>query len=260
MKEQAGDGKARTEGAVMALYQDAEVVSRYIDERLRHAWWRHLHQVQVGVLNRLIAEHPEGRVLEVAPGPARLAPDLRGVHGGVMVEASPQMIQVARDRLERAGLSDAWDVREGNAFDLEDLGGGFDLVYSFRFIRHLERGERDRIYRQLSGCMASGGRLAFDAVNRPTRTRLDARSAPGEGALDVFDVTYDAPQELAEELRPFGLGLESATPVLNRFDLQSALSYKLDDRLPGAALGLIRLIERLPSRNPLEWVVVFRKR
>ena len=41
----------------------------------------------------------------------------------------------------------------------------FDLVYSFRLIRHFERPDRLRLYRQIAAVLRPGGRLVFDAVN-----------------------------------------------------------------------------------------------
>lgn len=254
----AGDERASREQDVKALYQNAEVAERYMDERLRHAWWRHLHDVQVRELNRVISAHRPQDILEIAPGPARLAPELRGVRRGLMVEASLEMLAIARERLRQAGVAGLWEVREGNAFDLSPLGRPFDFAYSFRLIRHFSPDERDRIYREVSGRVRPGGFFMFDVVNRNVREWLDAREGGGEG-LKVFDATYTGAPDIAAELRPHGFELVSLTGVLNHFGLQSTLSYKLDDRLFDPVLALIRLLDRIPSRHPLEWVALFRK-
>ncbi len=251
-------GSARHEGSVRELYQDEAVARKYIDERLGHAWWRHLHDIQVGEVNRALAQVEPDEVLEIAPGPARLAPDLRGVKRGLMIEASPQMIEVAAGRLKEHGLDSVWDIEEGNAFDLSPIERQFDLAFTFRLIRHFEAEERTRIYEQVAARLRPGGLFVFDVVNRTVRKRLDARSGEGSG-LDVFDALYADRAEVAAELSPCGFELVSLTNVLNHFDVQSTLSNKLDDRFFGAVLTVIRWIDALPSANPLEWVATFRR-
>ncbi|GJM43888.1 MAG: hypothetical protein DHS20C21_07300 [Gemmatimonadota bacterium] len=253
---QAG-GAAKDERAVKELYQDEAVARNYIDERLRRAWWRHLHNVQVREINRVIAEHAPADILEIAPGPARLAPDVRGVQSGLMVEASPQMIEVARERLQAAGLADVWDLTEGNVFDLSPVEREFDFVFTFRLIRHFHEGERRRIYEQVASKLRPGGFFLFDMVNKKVRDRLDAER--DQEGLDVFDVTYADRSEIAAEMRASGFELVKLTNVLNHFSVQSTLSYKLDDRFFAPVLGAIQLLDSVPSAHPLEWVALFRK-
>jgi SAM-dependent methyltransferase len=252
------NGTARDERAVKELYRDEAVAKQYIDERLRHAWWRHLHEVQVGEINRVIAEHAPADILEIAPGPARLAPDIRGVTKGLMVEASPQMIEVARARLAEAGLTDVWDIVEGNVFDLSPLEKRFDFVFTFRLIRHFDAEERSRIYGQVASRLKPGGFFLFDMVNGVTRARLDRREGKGDG-LDVFDATYTRADDIRTELSAAGFELVSLRNVLNHFDLQRFLSSKLDDRFFSPVLSLIRMLDGVPAAHPLEWVALFRK-
>ncbi|MBZ0266739.1 class I SAM-dependent methyltransferase [bacterium] len=252
------NGTARDERAVKELYQDETVAKQYIDERLKHAWWRHLHEVQVGEINRVIADHAPADILEIAPGPARLAPDVRGVTKGLMVEASPQMIEVARSRLADAGLTNVWDIVEGNVFDLSPLERQFDFVFTFRLIRHFDAGERTRIYEQVASRLKPGGFFLFDMVNGVTRTRLDRKEGKGDG-LDVFDATYTGAEDIRMEMEASGFELVSLKNALNHFDLQSFLSYKLDDRFFSPVLSLVRMLDGIPATHPLEWVALFRK-
>src|SRR5262249_17496085 len=57
----------------------------------------------------------------------------------------------------------AW-VR-GNAFQLPFDPKSFDLVYSFRFIRHFHSADRQRLYAQLKQVLRPGGYFMMDAVN-----------------------------------------------------------------------------------------------
>lgn len=250
---------AMQESTVKALYQDTAVSEKYIQDRFTWAWSRHLHRTQVAALNALIGEHRFASILEVAPGPARLTTDLVGVQSGVMVEASEAMLSVARDRLKQRGLSAIWDVRHGNAFELDALGRTFDFAYTFRFIRHFEERDRRRLYAQLAGRLNLRGLLVFDVVNRPTREAVDRKygGAP-KTELPVYDVTY-LESEFRAEMAANGFEVLSMKPVLRCFLLQAALSYKLQSRIPALADGLVKALEYVPAKNPLEWIAVCRK-
>ncbi|MBI5136401.1 MAG: class I SAM-dependent methyltransferase [Nitrospirae bacterium] len=250
---------ASDEGSVRSLYQDDKVAGKYLAERFRFSWWRQLHRCQVAAVNRTIAERGAQDVLEVAPGPARLSTEVTGMRRGTLVEASPQMIAVARRRLESAGLTHLWDLREGNAFDLSGLGREFDLVYTFRFIRHFQEPERARFYEQVHRRLRPGGLFLYDAVGKHVRDAQERSVGGRRNGLKVYDVTYASVDELAAEMRRHGFELDGAESVLNHFRFQSWLSHKLDDVAPRMVERAIHLLDHVASDHPLEWICRFRK-
>ncbi len=251
---------ADKEESVSVLYQDTAVASSYIKQRFEFTWSELLHRTQVDVVNRCIASLAPQKVLEVAPGPARLTTDINGVSAGTLVEYSEQMLEVARQRLAEVGKEGNWTLLHGNAFELSQYGDGFDLLYTFRFIRHFDVEDRARLYRQMSEVMAPGGTLIFDVVGRAVRDALDAQAGkkPDEN-LDVYDARYSL-GEFSGEMDEFDFDVVEMRPVLKHFGLQSNISYKLDRRIRGLAKALIGGLELLPSSAPLEWVAVCRKR
>jgi SAM-dependent methyltransferase len=243
--------------SVGAIYKEKAVAGSYLEKRLQFSWQRLLHEKQVGALNRTIdAHHPS--ILELAPGPARLSVLLEGVKRGVMVENSEEMIEIARRRLAERGLEAAWKVIRGNAFELDRIfpTDTFDFAYTFRFIRHFREAERMRLYELLRGRLSAGGLLMFDVVNAPTRNAIETRiktRSPEE--IAIYDVSYTA-EEFVGEMKNNGFRVVSMEPVIARFVLQSWISYKLDDVVPGLASGAVRLLEKIPAQHPLEWVAV----
>jgi hypothetical protein len=63
---------ADTRTTVAAAYEDETVVLGYLQHRKRFAWQRLLHNSQSALLNHWRRKCAAQRVLEVAPGPARL--------------------------------------------------------------------------------------------------------------------------------------------------------------------------------------------
>jgi ubiquinone/menaquinone biosynthesis C-methylase UbiE len=250
---------ADDEQGVSALYKDTDVAESYIDRRFVLSWNRLLHDRQVRAVNEGIKKVQPKALLEVAPGPARIATDLTGVTSGVMVEYSEQMIEVGQGRLREAGLDSVWDLRHGNAFELKEFYGQFDMIFTFRFIRHFATEDRVRIYKELHSCLRPGGVVMFDVVNQHIRDKLDSKTpAKPEGELDVFDVTYQR-EDFASEMDANGFELLRLEPVLNHFDLQSSISYRLDHRMKFISEPLVRLLEKIPSQHPLEWNATCRK-
>ena len=117
---------------------------------------------QVAAVNRVIEEEQTENILEVAPGPARLATELKGVRHGLMIDNSAAMLTVAKHRLEAAGIAHLWKLQKGNAFELEKIGQKFSLVFTFRFIRHFRQDERARLY---------GSDRSLSRTSRPSAVR-----------------------------------------------------------------------------------------
>ena len=251
--------EACEERSVASLYQNTEVAETYVNKRFAFSWSQLLHETQAAQINRVIRESQPAMVVEVAPGPARLTTEVRGIRKGVLIEYSQEMLLQAKHRLEAAGLNSLWEVRHGNAFNLEEQQIQCNFLYTFRFLRHFKQEDRGRLYRGIHGCLKYHGLLMFDVVNRTVRQKLDAkrRSKPA-GTLDVYDVTYSA-DEFNQEMDDHGFEVLSLVPVIRHFSFQSWISYTLDHRIGKSAHNLVRFLECLPSSTPLEWIALCRK-
>jgi len=251
--------EACEERSVAALYQNTEVAETYVNKRFAFSWSQLLHETQAAQINRVIRESQPEMVVEVAPGPARLTTEIRGIQKGVLIEYSQEMLVQAKQRLGAAGLSPLWEVRHGNAFDLEKQQIQCNFLYTFRFLRHFKQEDRGRLYRGIHGCLKYHGLLMFDVVNRTVRQKLDVkRRSKSAGELDVYDVTYSA-DEFNQEMDDHGFEVLSLVPVIRHFGFQSWISYTLDHRIGKWSHNLVGFLECLPSANPLEWIALCRK-
>jgi SAM-dependent methyltransferase len=253
------DNSLRDENGIALIYRDAKVAKTYLQERFNFSWSRLLHQSQVAEVNRTIRRYHPERILEIAPGPARLATELRGVRRGLMIDYSEEMLALARCRLESTGLTSVWEVKHHNAFDLMSLKGQWDLLYTFRFVRHFDAKERERLYHGIYSRLKPGGLFMLDVVNRHIRSKIEGKTdRPADGALPVYDATYTLHQ-LKCEMSSYGFTVVSMKPVIRHFRIQSWLSYTLDHHAPSFSSRLVNLFEAFPSRNPLEWIALARK-
>jgi ubiquinone/menaquinone biosynthesis C-methylase UbiE len=235
-------------------YRDDRVAAAYIGNRFQEPLGALLHRRQADVVRDVVATYRPDRVLEIAPGPARLtfdvAPLLR--RPPVLIDASAQMLGQAKSRL--ASINQRAEIINGDAFQLP-FSPAFDLAYSFRLIRHFEAPERSRLYSEIHHVLRPEGLLVFDAVNSLVSAPLRAKSKPGEHCH------YDAllrPETLTAELQAAGFHVLSLIPVQRRYPMLSRVQVYVAPRSRALARGVMEILDR-SGGEPLEWVVVCRR-
>jgi demethylmenaquinone methyltransferase/2-methoxy-6-polyprenyl-1,4-benzoquinol methylase len=114
---------------------------------------------------RFLVEHvpvgPEARVLDVATGTGAIARALVRRYGChvVGVDQSPQMLEGARERIGKAGLSDRIELRLGSAEELDLAEGSFDALTAGYLLRYVD--DPLRTLTDLLGLVRPGGPFAL---------------------------------------------------------------------------------------------------
>lgn len=246
--------RIRSATDVKEYYFDKKRAQDYIDDRFRSPLFRMLHFKQVQSVNDLIIAENLGKLLELAPGPARLSVHIRNFTSGTLVDSSEAMLEVARERLDQAGLLDKWSFQQADIFNLA-LGDTFDLVYTFRFIRHFEKDKRRQLYEVIRQHLEPGGWLIFDAVNEAVSKPL--RDANPE-EYPVYDELYRK-QDLIDELNAEGFDVHDLISLQCNFNTQKQINDLSRFGVGWLAEKIIRSMESHDAPNPLEWIVVCRK-
>jgi SAM-dependent methyltransferase len=233
---------------IRSAYQDAAVAAGYVSARFTGELNRLLHERQVAAVRWAMAEVRAQRILEIAPGPGRVTRDVQPSGTLVCLEYNEAMID--QGRAACGGV--AW-VR-GDGFRLP-FGPVFDLVYSFRFVRHFHRADRERLYGQVRSVLRPGGLFIFDAVNERVSRPLRERH-PDE--YPIYDELYRL-DELRDELTAAGLPPVRVEPVQKRYRWQLRSQVLLGPRAGWLNRLVIRALERLPGGEGLEWVITCRR-
>jgi ubiquinone/menaquinone biosynthesis C-methylase UbiE len=243
----------RGEAEIRDAYRSTTVARNYLQERFREPLGALLHARQVRAVAEAIERARPERILELAPGPARVTRDVaaRVNRRWTIMDASAQMLEQARARLD-GGVG--WNLVQGDAFALP-LDQSFDLVYTFRLIRHFELSERRRLYAQITRVLRKGGILVFDAVNERVSAPIRA-TAPDEFAH--FDALVTSAQ-LQAELTEAGLEVVGLQGVQHRFPLLHKLQTFVSPRSRVVARAAMEVIDALPGGEPLEWIVTCRR-
>jgi SAM-dependent methyltransferase len=236
-------------------YQDDKVARDYVATRFVSPLGALLHARQVDVVRQVIQAHGVKQAAEIAPGPARVTVDVAALLSRVtLFDASAQMLGEARRRLGERGLAGRAGLVQADAFRLP-VSAHFDLVYSFRLIRHFEDGDRQKLYRQIAGILKPGGWLVFDAVNEVVSAPIRAKAKPGE--FQHYDALL-RPESLRAELRDAGFEVVSLVGVQHRFSAMMGVQVYVAPRSAALARAAMSMLDRLGG-EPLEWVVVCRR-
>jgi SAM-dependent methyltransferase len=238
-----------SEAEIKLAYRDEATASRYIAERFENELNLLLHERQVAAVQRSIDCHRPERTLEIAPGPGRLTRHLQPSGLLACLEYNEAMIGEGR----KAAPSESVWIR-GDGFRLP-FAVGFDLIYSFRFIRHFHRRPREWLYEEIRRLLRPGGIFLMDAVNRRVSAPLREKR-PDD--YPIYDKLYRR-GELIEELRGAGFEPISTEPVQKFYRCQSLCQNLLGPRSHRLNRLAIRGLERLPRGDGLEWIVTCRR-
>lgn len=235
-------------------YQKKEVASEYIEKRFSVPIYSSEHDKQVLIINSLIKKAMPEKILEIAPGPARLTKEIKST--GIAIDNSESMLRIARKRMENSSFR--WKFVKGDAFNLKFPKKSFDMVFTFRFIRHFDREDRKKIYRQVRNVLADGGYFVFEAPNR--RKNRVVRRIVGEDKYNVYDF-FTEEKEIVSELESNGFEVLQMIGTSKHFFTQVLIS-KISDFLKIGNVGkkLIKTFDKLHGENPLEWVIICRKK
>jgi SAM-dependent methyltransferase len=237
------------EDVLRAAYAGEDVAADYSQRRFGTELNRLLHDRQVAAVQRAIQRLRPLRMLEIAPGPARVTADVKPSGVLACLEYSDAMIVRGRTASPPAAR---W-VR-GDAFHLP-FRQCFGLTYSFRFVRHFRRDDRMRLYAEVWRVLEPGGHFLLDAVNervsRPLRT-----AHPDD--YPHYDELY-RPVELRDELAAAGFELTALEPLQRWYALQYRSQVFIGPRAAWLNRQVIRALERLPRREGLEWIVTCRR-
>ena len=240
----------QTESEIQNSYSDPTKAQEYVEQRFTSELMALLHERQVAAVNRVMHQQQPHDALEIAPGPGRLTRDVRPAGRLVCLEFNEAMIDVGR-----SATTNGAEWMQGNAFELP-FSEEFDFAYSFRFIRHFKREDRERLYKQIRGTLKPGGTLVMDAVNAVVSKPL--RDANPEG-YPIYDKLYETEDELRAEQQEAGFEVVSIDPVQRWFGPQCKAQILLGPRSRLLCRMVIRTLERLRRGPALEWIVTCRR-
>lgn len=239
-----------TEAEIQQSYQDPVTAQGYVENRFVAPLTRLLHERQVGAVNRAIRGIHPRRTLEVAPGPGRVTRDVQNTGELTCLEFNEGMITEGR-----RCCSERVQWVRGNAFEMPFEAADFDFAYSFRFVRHFHRGDRDRLYAELRRILKPGSLLVLDAVNEQVSGPLRQANPAG---YPIYDKLYRDTDELTTELGAAGFEVVRLESVQRWFAMQYRAQVLLGPRSQLLCRLAVQALEHMRRGPALEWIVTCR--
>jgi ubiquinone/menaquinone biosynthesis C-methylase UbiE len=246
----------RGRAAIRRAYEDEQLADDYVHSRYEDdRFGRVLHAAQIDVLRRVLHDKCDAPILEVACGPARLTAELPDVRRGLALDGSRAMITIAARRLGERGVR-GWRLLCGDAFELPFTSGRFEVLLSFKLIRHFDAAGRAALLREFARVLKPGGMLLLDVAHKNATEWLHKKwGVPGSWVDDYY---FDASSLRAEvEREPFRVDRLHA--IQRPIALQYLVDARVAGRWPRVADTLSRTVNRLPFGQPLEWIAQCRR-
>jgi ubiquinone/menaquinone biosynthesis C-methylase UbiE len=168
---------------------------------------------------------PGMSAVDVGAGTGRLSILLADKVGSVVVtDPSAGMVEVARERIEAAGLSDRLRAVQAD-LTADPLDGAYDVVWSSMALHHVQ--DLDALLRSVAGLLVDGGRLAIADLEKDPDGAFHADKADFDGhhgfgrehladqlsRAGFADVSFVDATTILKEGREFGVFLCTATKV-----------------------------------------------
>jgi ubiquinone/menaquinone biosynthesis C-methylase UbiE len=158
-----GDQTVRRDHERLASVRQARAAAAQAYFRAHAAEWDRIRKLHVAdeaveeAIRAALSEKPFRSLLDLGTGTGRMlemfGPD---IERGLGLDLSLDMLLLARDRLERAGLRNC-SVRQGDIYDLPLANGLFDVVILHQVLHFLDDGAR--AIREAARVLRPGGRL-----------------------------------------------------------------------------------------------------
>jgi ubiquinone/menaquinone biosynthesis C-methylase UbiE len=158
-----GDQTVKRDHERLASVRQARAVAAQAYFRAHAAQWDRIRKLYVAdeaveeAIRAALSDKPFRSLLDLGTGTGRMlemfGPD---IERGLGLDLSLDMLLLARDRLERAGLRNC-SVRQGDIYDLPIANDSFDVVILHQVLHFLDDGAR--AIREAARVLRPGGRL-----------------------------------------------------------------------------------------------------
>ena len=137
----------------LASVRSARAAAAQAYFRAHAAQWDRIRKLHVAdnavedAIRAVLADKPFRSLLDLGTGTGRILELFgREIERGLGLDLSLDMLLLARDRLERAGLKNC-SVRQGDIYDLPLVNDSFDVVILHQVLHFLDDGARDELDR-----------------------------------------------------------------------------------------------------------------
>jgi len=134
------------------------------------------------------------KVLDIAAGHGMFGITVASQHPNAEIVALdwPNVLAVAKENAERAGVHDRYSTLEGSAFE-KDFGSGYDVVLLTNFLHHFDPETCESLLRKVHAALNEGGRVVTlefvpneDRISPPIAAAFSMMMLSGTAGGDAY--------------------------------------------------------------------------
>ena len=227
-------------------YSKKQIAIQYMNRRLGYPIGKYRHIVQVNAIENVIKKYAIKKVIEIAPGPGRLTKEIK-VEKGLAIDSSPEMLELAKQCIDQS----CWKLKLGNALDFS-VDEEYEMAMSFRFVWHLDKEKRIKLYSNIASALKGNGIWMFDALfKRPMY--LGSLLKRKEKVPEYF---YNNMNELIDELKEVGFEIIDEFSYLNHSNLQHIINRVKPILGLDTAIKIISKLDLIKPKFASESVII----
>lgn len=207
----ANNGKYLVKGNdnIKYYYSQQKIAENYNDDRFKDYpmnLYNAFEREAVDVIIESLFTTKDLTLLDIATGDGRILDRLTKYGECSALDNSKEMLKIV---LNKYGDSENLKIIKGDYFNYE-LTDKFDVITSFRYIRHFEYSERKKIYEKIKLNLKDNGVFIFDIPNIEVELKL--REISGWSNFNIYDVFWTK-ETLAKEMNENGFELKYFIPI-----------------------------------------------
>lgn len=158
------------------------------------------------IVNLELKNKKDLKMLDIATGTGRILDKLVNKGLCAAIDNSDEMLNIIKSRFENIGdLS----LLKGDFLEL-NIDSKFDIITSFRYIRHFDNKERQIIFQKIQNILNQEGLLIFDVPN--LSSEIELRNTLGWKNFNIYDVFWTE-DSIKEELEMYDFEIIQMIPI-----------------------------------------------
>lgn len=205
--EKNGKYLVKGNNSIKTYYESQEIVVNYDTDRFVEYPMSVVNRIEQMLVYNLVGEYGKFRelkIIDIATGTGRILDSLHSLGDCTVIDNSQEMLKII---LERYGKK--INILKGDFFDMV-LSSTYDVVTSFRYIRHFEAIERNTLMIKINKITKLGGIFIFDVPN--IEAELQLRQKIGWQHFNIYDVFWNK-ASIENELMRYGFKLIELLPI-----------------------------------------------
>ncbi|SHK68100.1 Glycosyltransferase involved in cell wall bisynthesis [Anaerocolumna jejuensis DSM 15929] len=203
--------------AIKQYYQNEEIAEKYNEERFLQFPFNYFDAFERTSIDIAFESYMKEhiKILDIACGDGRIVQENLKYGSCTAVDSSQAMLNIVKNRYGHNNVK-----TQICDFFIDSIEDKFDVITTFRYIRHYDYAQRKSIYHKIWNTLNDEGMLVFDAPN--IRYAMKERNGDNWGYYNIYDVFWTEEtikKELSDNnfilyyLIPIGLSSIDEEPV-----------------------------------------------